>query len=109
MRSMSMAALMLLSTSLAAPALAQTAAPIDTRVTKLEKEMRAVQRKVFPGGDSRYFEPEISAPVTAAPTAPAAPTNLPKTGGADAPLGLLLAGLVLLGAGTLLARRTRRA
>ncbi|MBK9945298.1 MAG: LPXTG cell wall anchor domain-containing protein [Kouleothrix sp.] len=47
--------------------------------------------------------------VTAAPTAPAAPTNLPKTGGADAPLGLLLAGLVLLGAGTLLARRTRRA
>ena len=69
MRSMSMAALMLLSISLAAPALAQTAAPIDTRVTKLEKEMRAVQRKVFPGGDSRYFEPEISAPATAAPTA----------------------------------------
>lgn len=69
MRSMSMAALMLLSTSLAAPASAQSAAPIDTRVSKLEKEMRAVQRKVFPGGDSRFFEPEISAPAAAAPVA----------------------------------------
>ena len=41
---------------------------VDKRVGKLESEMRAVQRKVFPGADSRYFEPEITAPVAAAPT-----------------------------------------
>lgn len=31
---------------------------VDKRVERLEKEMRAVQRKVFPGG-SKFFEPEI--------------------------------------------------
>lgn len=51
----------------AAPVLAQDADPaFGKRVGKLESEMRAVQRKVFPGGDNRYFEPEI-APVQAAP------------------------------------------
>lgn len=43
---------------LAAPALAQDA-NVEGRVKKLEKEMRAVQRKVFPGGAGRFFEPEI--------------------------------------------------
>ena len=43
----------------AAPALAQKA-PVDRRVDKLEQEMRAVQRKVFPGGN---VEPEIRQPV----------------------------------------------
>ncbi|MEH3105964.1 MAG: tetratricopeptide repeat protein [Sphingomonas fennica] len=51
----------------AAPAAAQTAAqPIAPRVDKLEREMRAVQRKVFPGGASTYFEPEMAAPAPAA-------------------------------------------
>ena len=40
---------------------------IDKRVGKLESEMRAVQRKVFPGSDSRFFEPEITAPEPVAP------------------------------------------
>ena len=31
------------------------------RVAKLEKEMKAVQRKVFPDGAGKYFEPEIKA------------------------------------------------
>ncbi len=31
------------------------------RVDRLEQEMRAVQRKVFPGGTGRYFEPQITA------------------------------------------------
>jgi TolA-binding protein len=35
---------------------------VPGRVYKLEKEMRAVQRKVFPGGNAEYFEPQISAP-----------------------------------------------
>ena len=54
----------------ATPLLAQTS-NVEQRVGKLEKEMKAVQRKVFPGGGGQYFEPEI-APPTAAP-APSTP------------------------------------
>ena len=36
----------------------------ETRIRKLESEVRALQRKVFPGSDGRYFEPEITAPST---------------------------------------------
>lgn len=54
-------AALLLSAAAASPAFAQSA-PLDVRVDKLEKEMKAVQRKVFPGGDKRFFEPEITAP-----------------------------------------------
>jgi TolA-binding protein len=32
---------------------------VEGRVGKLEKEMKAVQRKVFPDGASKFFEPEI--------------------------------------------------
>lgn len=41
--------------------------PLDARVGSLEKQMKAVQRKVFPGGDPRYFTPDIApeAPVPA--------------------------------------------
>lgn len=47
--------------SLALPATAAVAQDTNTelRVKKLEAEMRAVQRKVFPGGSDRFFEPEI--------------------------------------------------
>ncbi|MEO9636070.1 MAG: hypothetical protein ABJF89_12740 [Parasphingorhabdus sp.] len=41
------------------PAAAQNA-NVDKRVDRLEQEMRAVQRKVFPGGSTRFFEPEIA-------------------------------------------------
>jgi len=37
-------------------------ANIDTRVGKLEKEMRAVQRQVFPNGAGKFVEPEIQSP-----------------------------------------------
>ncbi|MDN3646183.1 hypothetical protein QWY75_08185 [Pontixanthobacter aestiaquae] len=40
------------------PALAQS--DNEPRIRKLESEVRALQRKVFPGGDGRYFEPEIT-------------------------------------------------
>ncbi len=46
------------------PATAQDAAT-DARLKKAELEIRALQRKVFPGGDGKYFEPQIS---TAQPT-----------------------------------------
>lgn len=42
------------------PALAQSG--LDGRVGKLESEMRAVQRKVFPGGAGAYLEPQVRAP-----------------------------------------------
>lgn len=57
----------------AAPAVAQSD-PINTRVNKLEKEMKAVQRKVFPGGTP--VEPELGttpAPATAIGSPTAAP------------------------------------
>ena len=41
------------------PAAAQEGA-IDKRVERLEKEMRAVQRSVFPGGSPTFFEGEIA-------------------------------------------------
>lgn len=50
-----------------APAVAQTS--VEKRVERVEKELRAVQRKVFPGGAGQYFEPEISAAGSAAGTA----------------------------------------
>ena len=50
---------------LPAPAFGQDGAE-EVRLRKLEAEVRALQRKVFPGGDGRYFEPQI-APGTQAP------------------------------------------
>jgi TolA-binding protein len=51
---------------------------IDKRVGKLESEMRAVQRKIFPGSESRFFEPEIAAP-EAPPAAVGNPASAPLT------------------------------
>ncbi len=60
------------------PIYAQSAAdPIEKRVRKLEGEMKAVQRKVFPGGDSRYFEPEIAPATAPSATAPGVPATSP--------------------------------
>jgi tol-pal system protein YbgF len=50
------------------PAAAQSDG-VERRIDRLESEMRAVQRKVFPGGDTRYFEPEFApAPQEVQPT-----------------------------------------
>lgn len=51
-------AVALLATSM--PALAQDNGE-EMRIRRLEQEVKALQRKVFPGADGRYFEPEISA------------------------------------------------
>jgi TolA-binding protein len=42
----------------------------DQRLNKVESEVRALQRKVFPGSGDKYFSPEISAPT---PTPAAGP------------------------------------
>ena len=44
--------------ALSFPAAAQDT-NVEGRVTKLEKELKAVQRKVFPDGAGKYFEPDI--------------------------------------------------
>ena len=65
--------LMVAALATAMPALAQNSITVPSdpvlgkRIGKLESEMRAVQRKVFPGGDPRFFEPEVQ-PAAPAPT-----------------------------------------
>ncbi|MGZ3269796.1 MAG: tetratricopeptide repeat protein [Croceibacterium sp.] len=52
----------------ASPAAAQSD---DARVRKLEDQVRALQRKVFPGPDGKYFTPEVD--TSGAQTAPVQP------------------------------------
>ena len=54
------------------PAWAADALPVETRVDRLEKEMKAVQRKVFPAGAP--VQPDI---VTQAPVTEALPSSTP--------------------------------
>ncbi len=56
---------------LAAPASAQRGETVEQRVQRLEQQLRAVQRRVFPGGRAQFVEPEISAETeTASPPPP---------------------------------------
>ncbi|MFM5884280.1 MAG: tetratricopeptide repeat protein [Novosphingobium sp.] len=56
--------------ALAAPAMAQTApATVDTRLRAVEAEVKALQRTVFPGGDGKYFAPQVQPGQTTAPAA----------------------------------------
>ena len=60
-----------------APGLAHAQAAISGRVDRLESEMRAVQRKVFPGGSSnQYVQPDI-APPEASTALPGSPSGSP--------------------------------
>lgn len=70
---MRLAIIALLLAGTAAPALAQDPS-IPGRVDKLEHEMHAVQRKVFPGGNPDYFEPQI-APQQAPPPDAGSPAS----------------------------------
>lgn len=85
MRLAQIAALLLATTALPAAA-QQTPAGMDGRVGKLEKEMRAVQRKVFPNAKNDYFEPEIvpDNPDAAATGTPATSPITDLTGRVDA-------------------------
>lgn len=58
----------------AVPASAQDA-DTNSRLRKVEQEVRALQRKVFPGSDGRYFEPEVSAQPDARPVQGAVSTT----------------------------------
>jgi TolA-binding protein len=62
---------LVLMAGVAAPAslLAQSsrALPLDQRVTRVEQELRVVQRRVFPGGNAQFVEPEIGPQAGAPP------------------------------------------
>lgn len=68
-------ALALAGTALSVPASAQSDS--EVRIKKLEAEVRALQRKVFPGADGKYFEPEISAPQVQSPAVQTATQSVP--------------------------------
>lgn len=61
----------------AAPALAQTASDADVRIRKIESEVTALQRAVFPGGDTRFF-PQLQ-PGQTSTIAPGSPAGAPST------------------------------
>jgi TolA-binding protein len=57
-------------------------AAAEARIRKIEAEIRALQRKVFPGGDGRFFEPQIApgtTPATATPSTTSAPSTTAVT------------------------------
>src|SRR5690349_162374 len=59
---------LILMASAAAPALAQERpASIDRRLERIEQQLRAVQRRVFPDGNSQFVEPEIGDQPAAGP------------------------------------------
>lgn len=60
------------------PAMAQDAGT-DARLKKVEAEVHALQRKVFPGADGKYFEPEITAPAALPTPQPGTPSTTAVT------------------------------
>ena len=55
----------------AVPALAQRDETVEQRLNRIEGQLRAVQRRVFPNGRAQFVEPEIGAQMaTPPPTAP---------------------------------------
>jgi TolA-binding protein len=66
--------LLILLASASAPAAAQNEPRLDRRIERLEGEMRAVQRKVFPGGRQAIVAPEIG-PAAAPIPAPGIPAG----------------------------------
>jgi TolA-binding protein len=69
------ALLMFLLAGVAAPASAQPTAAGDRRVERLEAEIRALQRKVFPTGRQALVEPEIGPAAAAAGEQPGVPAG----------------------------------
>lgn len=84
-RRMRLPAVRLLATSAVASLLvcggvpAQAQDSTDNRLKKVEAEVRALQRKVFPGGNGTFFEPQIAPPAPASGSAPQAVTTTPVT------------------------------
>lgn len=76
----------ILAGALAASVIATTPVPAaaqdevsEARFRKVEAEIRALQRKVFPGGDGRFFNPEINSGAQEGGTASTAPSTTAVT------------------------------
>ena len=54
---------------------APAAAQVDARLERIETQIRALQRSVFPGGDERFFEPEITPQTNTVTRQPAVSTS----------------------------------
>ena len=63
--------------AIAAPALAQSGGDLDLRLRKLEAEVSALQRVVFPGGDGKFFPQQQ--PGQPSSIAPGSPASAPST------------------------------
>ena len=68
-----------------APATQDQLRQVDKRVGVLESQMRAVQREVFPGGDKRFFAPEVVPDAQPQAPAPGAPATAPRSPAKIAP------------------------
>jgi TolA-binding protein len=73
-----MSALAVVLIGTASPAFAQDTLA-EARLRKMEAEIRALQRQVFPGGDGKYFAPEITPGQPAATGTPPPPASTPMT------------------------------
>ena len=65
----------------AAPALAQSAVGADgePRLRRIEAEVRALQRQVFPGSDGKFFTPEVTAGTSTSTPQSGSPASTPVT------------------------------
>ncbi len=72
-------AMALASTGLTALPAAAQSSDQDARLRKIEAEVRALQRKVFPGADGRFFTPEVDTSGEATPAPNAAPATTAVT------------------------------
>jgi TolA-binding protein len=78
MKAATMSALAVVLIGTASSALAQDTLA-EVRLRKMEAEIRALQRQVFPGGDGKYFPPEITPGQPAAAGTPLPPASTPMT------------------------------
>ena len=51
----------------------------ESRIRRMESEIRALQRQVFPGGDGKYFGPQITPAPATSPATNAPPSSTPVT------------------------------
>ena len=65
----------------AAPLIAQSSPPADPepRLRKIEAEVRALQRQVFPGSDGKFFAPQVTPGAAVNPGSPSVPATTPVT------------------------------
>lgn len=80
-RPMRVATISVMALAMAAPTIPVLAqdSQADARLRRIEAEVKALQRQVFPGGDGKYFSPEITPGTPAAAAQPATPSTTPVT------------------------------